>query len=92
MPWYRPSATRWRWPVSSSRLSSLALLTKEISESTAGMLAQVKTMMGYYVRGIMQSIFWPEAGHLDEEIYSWAAVSKGFAQVLENVVKWGRQS
>ena len=46
MPRYRPSATRWRWTLSSSRLSSLALLTKEISESTAGMWAPVKTMKG----------------------------------------------
>lgn len=44
MPRYMPSATR--WPPSSRRFSSLALLTQEISESTAGMLAPVKTTKG----------------------------------------------
>ena len=32
------------------------------------------------------------ARNLVEENYSWAKVSKGFAQVLENVVKRRRQS
>jgi glycosyltransferase involved in cell wall biosynthesis len=32
------------------------------------------------------------ARHLVQENYSWATVSKGFAQVLENVVKRARQS
>ena len=32
------------------------------------------------------------ARHLVEENYSWATVSKGFAQALENVVKGARQS
>ena len=32
------------------------------------------------------------ARHLVEQNYSWSTVSKGFAQVLENVVKRARQT
>ena len=48
MPRYRPSATRWRWSVLRRSFSSLGLLIKEISESTDGMFAPIRTTNGAF--------------------------------------------
>lgn len=69
-------------PVKNGEHLLLADDPANFAESTLRLLASAsqRAQIGYAAR------------HLVEENYSWVKVSKGFAQVLENVVKRARQS